>query len=115
VILAADIGRATAHVALFDQSGSRVLRVESFRTGEHERVAALVARFLDTVPGARIASACIGVGVPERVYAHELAEVFEIPAVTVVDGLEAHVYRLRDLACIAAERLVPTSQQKAAA
>lgn len=115
MILAADIGRTTAHVALFDSTGSRVLRVQSFRTDEHESVAGLVARFLETVPEAQIDSACIGVSVPSPVYAHELAEVFEIPSVAVVDGLEAHVYRLRDLARIAAERLVLTPRQKAAA
>ena len=106
MILAADIGPTTAHVVLFDSTGSRVLRVQTLRTHEHESPAALVARFLETVPEARIDSACIVVSFAAPVYAHELAEVFEIPAVAVVDGLEARVYRLRDLARIAAERLV---------
>jgi Glucokinase len=106
-ILVAEIGRTHAHVALFDAAGRRVLRLETFRTGEHDGVAAALARFLDAVPEARIESACIGVGVSvaSRVYAHELAEVFELPSVAVVDGLEAHRCRLRDLAQIAAERL----------
>jgi predicted NBD/HSP70 family sugar kinase len=112
MILAADIGATTSHLALFSSDGS-LLRVESYRTREHDRVAELVARFLRTIPGAHIDSACVGVTVPWAVYAHELAEVFEIPAVVVVDGLEARVHRLRDLARIAAERLVVALEQKA--
>jgi glucokinase len=115
VILAADIGRTDAHVALFDASGTRLLRVESFRTGGHASVAALLAHFLDSVPEGRIDSACIGVRTYGHVYAHELAEVFEIPTVAVVDGVEAQALRLRDLARIAAERLLLTLREKAAA
>ena len=105
MVLAADIGPTTARVALFDSSGRRLLRVETFRTLEHDSVAELVASFLRTVPDGRIDSACIGVRISSPVYAHELAEVFDIPAVVVVDGLDAHVHRLRDLARIAAEPL----------
>jgi predicted NBD/HSP70 family sugar kinase len=111
MILAADIGATTSHLALFSREG-RLLRVESYRTREHDGVAGLVASFLRTIPGAHIDSACVGVSAPWPVYAHELAEVFELGAVVVVDGLEAHAHRLRDLARIAAERLVlPTSQK----
>jgi glucokinase len=115
MILAADVGRTTAHVALFDSTGRRLLRVETFRTGEHESVAALVACFLAAVPEAQVDSACIGVTAGSPVFAHELAEAFEIPTVAVVDGLEAHAFRLRNLARIAAERLAVIPRQKAAA
>jgi hypothetical protein len=105
MILAADIGAATSHLALFDSDDGRLLRVETYSTRAHS-VAELVARFLRTVPNARVDSACIGLHTSSPVYAHELAEVFDIPAVVVVDGLEAHVLRLHDLAGIAAERFV---------
>ncbi len=113
MILAADIGATTAHLALFDSSGKRLLRVETYRTGEHNSVGELVSRFLDSMPAGPIDSACFGVSLPWAVYAHELAEVFEIPIVVVVDGVEASVQRLRDLARIAAERLALTPQPKA--
>ena len=105
MILAADIAPTTTHVALFDDGGYQVLCIEAFRTREYASVVVLLARFLELVPGARVVSACIGVSFDAPVYAHELVEVFEIPSVVVVDGLEANVCRLRDLARIAAERL----------
>jgi predicted NBD/HSP70 family sugar kinase len=111
VILAADIGATSAHLALFDSSGTRLLRVETYNTGADDGVAALVERFLGSMPAPRIDSACFGVGSGRPVYAHELAEVFEIPMVVVVDGLEARVQRLRDLAAIAADRLALSSPQ----
>ncbi len=113
MILAADIGPTTAHVALFDVSGRRLLRVESFRTGEHESVAALLARFFDTASSPQVEAAAVGVSFPLPVFAHELAEVFEIPTVVVLDGLEAGVHRLRDLARLGAERLVSAPREKA--
>lgn len=106
MILAGDIGGTCAHLALFDSSGTRLLRVETYNTGADDSVAELVERFLGSMP--RIDSACFGVGAGRPVYAHELAEVFEIPMVVVVDGLEASVHRLRDLAAIAADRLAAT-------
>jgi glucokinase len=113
VILAADIGGTSAHLALFDSSGTRLLRVETYNTGADDSVAELVGRFLGSMPAPRIDSACFGVGSGRPVYAHELAEVFEIPMVVVVDGLEASVHRLRDLAAIAVDRLALTPQPKA--
>ena len=86
IILVADIGATTSHLAVFDSSDGRLLRVQCFRTREHHGVAELVARFLRTMPGARIDSARVVLNVPWPVYAHELAEVFEIPSVVVVDG-----------------------------
>jgi hypothetical protein len=114
MILVAEIGLTSSHVALFDQSGNRLIRVESSRTLEHDGVAAVLARFLGSMPVARIDAACVGVTAAWTTYAHELAEVFELPAVLVVDGLEAHVHHLRDLARLAAERAAtaPTPDRK---
>jgi predicted NBD/HSP70 family sugar kinase len=109
MILAVDIGATTSHLALFDSDGARLLRVATYRTRAHDGFAALIERFLSTVPEPRVESACVDVSCPGPVYAHELAEVFEIPAVVVVDGFEAHVHRLRDLARIAAGCLVTPS------
>ena len=113
MILAADIDGACAHLALFDSSGTRLFRVETYATGPGDSVPALVERFLGSMPAPRIDSACFGVGLGWAVYAHELAEVFELPVVVVVDGLEASVHRLRDLAAIAADRLALAPQPKA--
>jgi hypothetical protein len=113
MILAAEIGPTTAHVALFDRSGYRLIRVETVRTLEHEGVAGVLQSFLGSMPAPRLDAACVGVTVDWRAYAHELAEVFEIPLVVVIDGLEAHVLHLRDLARLAAEGLAtPTPDQK---
>jgi glucokinase len=114
MILVAEIGPTSSHVALFDRSGNRLIRVESYRTLEHDGVAAVLARFLGSMPVALIDAACVGVTADWTTYAHELAEVFELPAVVVVDGLEAHVHHLRDLARLAAERAAnaPTLRQK---
>jgi pantothenate kinase type III len=111
MILAADIGPTTAHVALFDQSGYRLIRVETFRTLEHDGVAGLLQSFLGSLPVARLDVACVGVTVDWTAYAHELAEVFEIPLVVVVDGLEAHVHHLRDLARLGAEGLAALADE----
>ena len=113
MILAADIAGTSAHLALFDSSGTRLLRVETYTTGHGDSVAAAVARFLGSMPEPRIDAACFGLGPGRAVYAHELAEVFELPIVVVVDGLEASVHHLRDLAAIAADRLAVTPQPKA--
>jgi hypothetical protein len=114
MIVAAEIGPTTSHVALFDRSGYRLIRVESYRTLEHDGVAGVLQRFLGSMPVARLDAACVGVTTDWTAYAHELAEVFEIPLVVVVDGLEAHVHHLRDLARLAAEGIAaaPTPDQK---
>jgi predicted NBD/HSP70 family sugar kinase len=105
MILAADIGRTVAHLGLFDAGGSRLLRAQTFHIGEGDSVADLVGRFLDSAGEPRVDAACIGIGFPRAVLAHELAEVFEIPAVLVVDGVEARVLWLRDLARLAVESI----------
>ena len=114
MILAAEIGPTTSHVALFDRSGNRLIRVESYRTLEHDGVAGVLQRFLGSMPVARLDAAGIGVTATLTAYAHELAEVFELPFVVVVDGLEAHVHHLRDLAQLAAEGIAtaPTPDRK---
>ena len=109
MILVAEIGPTSSHAALFDRSGNRLIRVESYRTLEHDGVAAVLGRFLGSMPVPNIDAACVGVTVPWTTYAHELAEVFELPVVVVVDGLEAHVHHLRDLARLAAERAATAS------
>jgi glucokinase len=114
MILAAEIGPTTSHVALFDRSGNRLIRVESYRTLEHDSVAGVLQRFLGSIPAPSLDAACVGVTLDWRAYAHELAEVFEIQLVVVVDGLEAHVHHLRDLARLAAEGIAtaPTPDRK---
>ena len=114
MILAAEIGPTTSHAALFDRSGNRVIRVESYRTLEHDGVAGVLQRFLGSMPVARLDAAGIGVTVSWTAYAHELAEVFELPLVVVVDGLEAHVHHLSDLARLAADGIAtaPTADRK---
>jgi glucokinase len=114
MILAAEIGPTTSHVALFDRSGNRLIRVESYRTLEYDGVAGVLQRFLGSMPVARLDAAGIGVTASWTAYAHELAEVIEIPLVVVVDGLEAHVHHLRDLARLAAEGIAtaPTPDRK---
>ena len=102
MILAGDIGGTKSRLALFDPGRLEPLRIETYRTAEHESLGAIVQRFLRAAPAGPIGAAgfgvaglvedcsATGINLPWPVHAHELAEVFEIPVVAMVNDLEAN-------------------------
>lgn len=102
MILAADVGGTKTRLALFAGRDPEPVRVETYPTAGHDGLGALVACFLEAAADLPIEAACFavagpvesgvarGVNLPWPVYGHELAEAFGIPAVTVVNDLEAN-------------------------
>lgn len=100
IILAGDVGGTKTRLALFN-GGSAPLRLETYRTAEHDSLVEIVDRFLNGT-GRDIASAAFGVAAPVAngavstvnlpwaIYAHELVEVLELPSVAVVNDVEAN-------------------------
>ena len=107
MILAGDIGGTNVRLALFDRSLRERLTVV-FPTREQDSLGSAVATFLAGA-GAEVESACFAVAgpvvngavrgpnLPWPVYGHELAEAFGIPAVTVVNDLEANARGVESL------------------
>src|SRR5262249_3806401 len=107
MILAGDIGGTNVRLALFDRSLRERLTVV-FPTREQDSLGSAVATFLAGA-GAEAESACFAVAgpvvngavrgpnLPWPVYGHELAEAFGIPAVTVVNDLEANARGVESL------------------
>ena len=107
MILAGDIGGTNVRLALFDR-GLRERLTCVYPTREQESLGAALAEFLGCA-GAEIDSACFAVAgpvvngavrgpnLPWPIYAHELAEAFAIPAVTVVNDLEANARGIESL------------------
>ena len=100
IILAGDVGGTKTRLALFN-GRPEPLRVETYRTAEHDSLVEIVDRFLNG-SGRDIASAAFGVAAPVAngavstvnlpwpIHAHELVEVLELPSVAVVNDLEAN-------------------------
>jgi glucokinase len=102
MILAGDIGAASARLALYDDR-LRPVTAETYRTADYRGLGEIVGRFLAD-SGTDVASACFvvadgaSVGPPWPVYAHELAEAFELSSVVIVDDLEANERGIEALA-----------------
>jgi glucokinase len=112
-VLAADIGGTSARFALFEPAGRRLLCSETYLTGDWPGASEIARTFL-TAYRASPAGACIAVAGPVRrgrservnigwaVDASRLAEELGIPAVSVVNDLEANA---RGIALLGADDL----------
>ena len=104
ILLAADVGGTKTVCGLYEAAGRRprALAVERFATLDHDGLEPLLAEFLDRrVAGATVDAAVLGVAgpvrggaadltnVPWRVEAPVVAERFAIPAVRLLNDLEA--------------------------
>jgi glucokinase len=100
-VLAADIGGTNARLALFEPGGRELLCAETYPTAGSQSAAAIVREFLSAHP-ARPAAACLAVAGPVHnghsapvnirwaIDAGTLAETLSIPALRVVNDLEAN-------------------------
>jgi glucokinase len=100
-VLAADIGGTNARLALFEPGGREPLCAETYQTAVSSGAAEIVREFLSAHP-ARPAAACLAVAGPVQggrsasvnirwtIDALQLARRLSIPAVRVVNDLEAN-------------------------
>ena len=65
MILAGDIGATKTNLALFNGNGGEPVRLETFRSGEHDGLEPMLEAFL-TKSGDRVEAACFGVAGPLR-------------------------------------------------
>jgi glucokinase len=105
VILAGDVGGTNTRLAWFDTTGSPLAPriVRTYPSGAHRSLEEIVARFLDEAPG-RPRHACFGVAgpvtggrveavnLPWAVDARVVARQLDVPAVLVVNDLEANAW-----------------------
>jgi glucokinase len=102
VILAGDVGGTKTHLALFSDDGLGPVRLATYPTGERD-VLAMIQAFLSENP-AEVRHACVGVAGPVRdgrsravnlawpVHADRIADLLGLPAIEVINDLEANAY-----------------------
>jgi glucokinase len=103
MLLAGDVGGTKTLLGLFSPGDPRpaLLKVAAFVTIEHDSLVHIVARFVEASQPLSIQAACFGVAgpvsgprttltnIPWAVAAPEIAEVFSIPSVTLLNDLQA--------------------------
>ncbi|HEU4596689.1 MAG TPA: glucokinase [Pyrinomonadaceae bacterium] len=112
MIIAGDIGGTKTNVALFEAEGDRLGRVvaqQSYPSGKHPSLEAIVEEFLSSHREEKISSACFGVAGPVvgnradttnlawDVSAEVLAETLKVESVRLINDLEATAYGIEVL------------------
>jgi glucokinase len=112
MIIAGDIGGTKTNVALFEADGDRVGRVvaqQSFPSGKHTSLEAIVEEFLAAHRDEEVTSACFGIAGPVvgnrvdatnlawDVDAEVLAETLKVESVRLINDLEATAYGIEIL------------------
>src|SRR5947209_9933066 len=112
MIIAGDIGGTKTNVALFDDGGGRIGRIavqQSFPSGKYDSLEAILAEFVAAHKPETITHACFGVAGPVvggRVEAtnlvwtvsdEKLAATLGVPAVLLINDLEATAYGIEEL------------------
>jgi glucokinase len=108
VILAGDIGGTNTRLALFDGEVAEPIHLETYESGEYEGLEPMLQAFLSEHP-AEVRQACFGVAGPVRegqtdvvnlawpVDARRVADVLGLPAVGLINDLEANAYGIAAL------------------
>lgn len=112
MIIAGDIGGTKTNVALFEASGGGVgapLALDSFPSARYDSLEDILREFVRRQPQARITHACFGVAGPVvrghidatnlawKVHDVKLAEAIGVPAVRLINDLEATAYGIGEL------------------
>jgi glucokinase len=118
MLLAGDVGGTKVHMALFDPDKKFACKKEMrYKSREWPNLYSLIADFLQSAPGQRVTSLCVGVAgpvvngrcqetnIPWIIDAEELQQMLKLPRVHVINDLEANAWGLsvldrKELACL---------------